>query len=270
MKSQLGIPPDKQFICLMVRDTKYLQIEMPDTQWYTDEYRNSTIENYIPAIEFLIKNNFYVVRMGKYVEYQLNIGDPRFIDYPNHSLRSDFMDIYLAANCFFFISTGTGIDCIPQLFAKPLVITNVYATEMLSYKNWFFTTVKNILCIKTQSLISFKEAYQDYAYYYLSGKYAGQRPRDFQLPAWEEKKWILVENTPDELLAVVQETLYFLLNKVVVMPEMKKMQLLFWKCCPYPRAPNEATYDKATVRLSYAFLKKHYQLMDQSKLPCEI
>ena len=35
-------------------------------------------------------------------------------------LRSDFMDIYLGANCTFCISTALGFDAVPQVFRKPI------------------------------------------------------------------------------------------------------------------------------------------------------
>lgn len=264
LRVQLGIPIDKPFVCIAIRDSKYLQIHIPNGDPEYDAYKNANIENYIPAIELLLKNGFYVIRMGKYVASDLKIDHPNFVDYANHQLRSDFMDIYLSAHCFFFISTSFGIDSIPRIFYRPLVTTNTIMTDMRSYLNWVFTTPKNVLCMKTQSLISYSEVYRMYSHFYLSGKYVGQDEKVCMFKAWKEKNWVYVENTPDEILAVVEEMLNFMSNRYLETEEMKKTQQLFWKSFPSPLALGETSYKNVTMRISPYFLKKHSDLLVQN------
>ena len=47
------------------------------------------------------------------------------IDYANSSMRSDFLDIYLLANCKFCISTDYGLDEICVIFKKPVAYVGV-------------------------------------------------------------------------------------------------------------------------------------------------
>ena len=59
--------------------------------------------------------------MGAIVEKPFKSKNPKIIDYANSNLRSDFMDIYLGAKCTFCISTGSGFQCLPVLFRKPII-----------------------------------------------------------------------------------------------------------------------------------------------------
>jgi putative glycosyltransferase (TIGR04372 family) len=39
-------------------------------------------------------------------------------------MRSEFLDVYLGANCELFVSSVLGIDSIPEIFRRPRVLTN--------------------------------------------------------------------------------------------------------------------------------------------------
>ena len=39
-------------------------------------------------------------------------------------MRSEFLDIFLAAHCSFCVSTGSGFDAIPQIFRRPRIYVN--------------------------------------------------------------------------------------------------------------------------------------------------
>ncbi|MDP1574227.1 MAG: TIGR04372 family glycosyltransferase [Coxiellaceae bacterium] len=268
--NKIGIPSGMPFVCLLVRDEKYLKTRMPNSDdWQYNRYRDASIENYIPAIEFLTRSGFYVVRMGKEVGSALNLNNTKFIDYANHNLRSDFMDVFLSANCYFFVSTSCGIDCIPQIFYRPLITTNSIICDTRSYENWFFTIPKNVICKKTNKLVSYKEIYCDYQHFFLSGKYAGQDSRRIMFSEWKKKGFEFIENTPDEILGVVKEMVAFMNNSFVQTLEMKEKQRLFWRNFPAPLALNKSSYENIKMKISPSFLKKHANLMTE-KSTCEI
>ncbi|OGT39844.1 MAG: hypothetical protein A3E81_01600 [Gammaproteobacteria bacterium RIFCSPHIGHO2_12_FULL_36_30] len=269
LKRKLGIPESSQFVCIFVRDDEYLKVTMPDSAWYNENFRNADIKNYIPAIKFLIQNGFYVIRMGKLVENPLDIGDSRFIDYANHPLKSDFLDIYLSAHCFFFIGTSSGLDGVPRMLNRPVIATNTIFFQQTSYLEWTFLIPKNVMCTTTKMLVSYKEQYQDYAYFILSGKYTNHR--DPIMREFARKNWVFVENTPDEILSVVKEMLSYLTKPTAETREMKDLQLLFWGNLPLNLALGETSYENVSIRISPAFLKKHYKLLAKpAKQACEV
>ena len=121
--TQFGLPKDAKFICLVVRDSAYLNRhkEFSLRDWSYHNYRDGNIENYVLAAEELARRGYYVFRMGAKVEKPIMSSNPKIIDYASSGMRSEFMDVYLGAKCSFCITTSTGLDAIPKIFRKPLV-----------------------------------------------------------------------------------------------------------------------------------------------------
>lgn len=122
---QLGVSSEAKFICLLVRDHGYISKEFPGEDYSHHTIRNADVYTYKKAALYLADKGYFILRMGKHVEQSFEVSHSRVIDYSNHPLRSDFMDIYLAAHCYFFISTGSGLDSVACMFRRPKLITNV-------------------------------------------------------------------------------------------------------------------------------------------------
>lgn len=121
--SGLGISEGAPFICFIARDSAYLDATFPDNNWRYHDYRNSSISNYLPAVEELTSRGYLAVRMGSVVKEPLNSSNPMVIDYATNG-RTDFLDIYLSTKCQFFLTSGTGIDAVGTMFRKPIACVN--------------------------------------------------------------------------------------------------------------------------------------------------
>tara|TARA_Y100001935_G_C17311792_1_gene517213 strand:- start:23496 stop:24755 length:1260 start_codon:yes stop_codon:yes gene_type:complete len=135
---KIGIKNEK-IICMVVRDSAYLK--------FSDyhNYRDCDIKNFNEAALFLAEKGYYVFRMGKKMNKSLTINHPRIIDYAFDENKSDFLDIWIIANCFFCISTGTGLDEIARIFRKPAVYVNYLPLlSLVSYDN-VITTPKHLI-----------------------------------------------------------------------------------------------------------------------------
>jgi len=120
--NEFGIPENAKFVCLIVRDSAYLDRYKNETlkDYSYHNYRDGDIDKYVLAAEELTKRGYYVFRMGVKVHKPLKSSNIKIIDYANSKMRSDFMDIYLGANCTFCISTSVGFDAVPYVFRKPI------------------------------------------------------------------------------------------------------------------------------------------------------
>ncbi len=116
--------PNQKFICLAVRDSSYKRAQFEDRDIAKDEYRNNDIRKYQEVAEQLAKDGYLVFRMGAKVERPFVTNSPQVIDYASNGMRSEFLDIYLGANCELFVSSVLGIDSIPEIFRRPRVLTN--------------------------------------------------------------------------------------------------------------------------------------------------
>ena len=127
---KIGLPKKAKFVCLIVRDSAYLEkiYVDPSTKKPKDvsyhNYRDAEINDFVNACETLTKLGYYVIRMGVVVKKPIKTVNKMIIDYAYNNLRTDFMDIYLASQCEFCLTTGTGFDGITLMFRKPNIYVN--------------------------------------------------------------------------------------------------------------------------------------------------
>lgn len=195
MLAKLGLQPNSKFICLLVRDHAYMTKEFPDGNHNHHTIRNANIQTYQKAALYLAEKGYTVLRMGKHVEQPFKAQHPRIIDYANHPLRSDFMDIYLSAHCYFFISTGSGLDSVACMFRRPKLITNITLPENLSiwYPLYFFIC-KKIWDKKNNCYLSFNKIME---------LGMADSTGAVSSTAIEQHELELIENTDDEILHAV-------------------------------------------------------------------
>ena len=91
---EMGIPTGTPFVCLIVRDSAYLDSYQP-TNWNYHNYRDSDINNYMLAAEELVQRGYYVIRMGVKVHQTIKPIHPNIIDY--------FLQFHSFYFCYFFI-----------------------------------------------------------------------------------------------------------------------------------------------------------------------
>ena len=131
-----GWKEGQKFVCLQVRDSAYLGFEEWHAQydWNYHSYRDSDIDTYNLAIRWLADQGVWVLRMGKSVNKRVSIKHPRVIDYPFHPEKSDFLDVWLFANCDLCISTGSGPDLISDVYRKPILFLNYL--PLIGFFSW--------------------------------------------------------------------------------------------------------------------------------------
>jgi len=112
------------FVCLLVRDSTYLTSHLPDYNWDYHSYRDSDIQSYVKAVDYLTSQNVFVFRMGRKMAFPMNFSHPKFVDYAFRVDKSDFLDVWLFANCSLCISTGSGPDMVSNVFCRPILSLN--------------------------------------------------------------------------------------------------------------------------------------------------
>ena len=113
-----------KFACLFNRDDAYFNSFKHNKSWYYRSHQNYNIKKFNLMVDELSKRNIYTFRMGAKVEGTIGENNPKVIDYANSNFRSEVMDIFLAINCMFGISCGTGSSGIAVIYRKPLLDLN--------------------------------------------------------------------------------------------------------------------------------------------------
>jgi len=190
----MDIPPDTPFVCLIVRDSTYLDQQLPECDFSYHDYRDCNIQNYILAAEELADRGYYVIRMGAKVREAMEVAHPRVIDYATNGMRSDFMDIYLGSKCAFCVTTGLGWDAIPYIFRRAMVITNhVPLGYAMSFNHRNLLTTKMHRLTAENRNLTLSEIFE-------CGVGFSMHTSDYASRGIE-----LIENTPEEIRDVVIE-----------------------------------------------------------------
>jgi putative glycosyltransferase (TIGR04372 family) len=215
----LGIPHGAHFVCLIVRDSAYLDAHQPgEWSWSYHNYRDTDIKNYILSAEELADRGYFVIRMGAKVREAMKSAHPRVIDYAANGMRSDFMDIYIGAKCVFCISTGTGLDEIPEMFRRPIVYVNFVPLGYLhTFRKEFISLTKMHVLEKEGRILTMREIFNHGVGFYT-------HTADYTSKGVE-----LIENTPEEIRDVAIEMAERLNGTWQPPEDDESLQRRFWE-----------------------------------------
>lgn len=216
----MGIPNGAHFVCLTVRDSAYLDCHQPG-DWSYHNYRDSDIRNFMLAAEELADRGYYVIRMGAKVKAAMKSAHPRVIDYATNGMRSDFMDIYLGAKCEFCVSTGMGLDAIPEMFRRPIVYVNyVPLGYMVTFRKEFISITKRHISKEEGRSLTMREIFNH-------GVGFSSYTSDY-----EAKGIKLIESTREEIRDVVIEMTERLNRTWQPHADDEALQRRFWEIFP--------------------------------------
>ena len=213
---------DRPIACFHARDNAYqvFKGEVLKTAQHNDNARNTSIENYRQAMEYLADRDIYSLRMGAVAERPME-GD-HIIDYAS-LYREEMLDFYLLSQCRFFVATSSGIMFMAMFFSTPLVLVNwalitsnmdnmpqlTPDRDLMIPKKLWHTREKRYLSLREQ--LRFEHTHQWYDIYL----------------CYEEEGIILEENTAEEIRAVVIEMEERLAGKCHYTSEDEKLQAVY-------------------------------------------
>jgi len=212
---QFGLSTNSKFICLIVRDDAYLNNYLYKN-WGYHSYRNGEIDNFVLAAEEITKKGYFVFRMGKKVKKPMVTSNPMIIDYAHSSMKNDFMDIYLGANCTFCLSTGVGFDGIPAIFRKPIALILSPMEDFPIYEEKSLVITKNHFLKKEGRNLKLSE---------ISAFNLG---RAYRTDQYEKKGIELIHNTPEEIRDLALEMIDKLEGNWKTSVADNELQKKFW------------------------------------------
>tara|TARA_B110000438_G_scaffold270954_1_gene288467 strand:+ start:923 stop:2170 length:1248 start_codon:yes stop_codon:yes gene_type:complete len=248
--ADFGIPHNAKIICITSRDQSYLKKKYPSKSFLYHNYRNISAKNYTSTIKTLIKKKFYVIRMGKIADKKINIKNDKFIDYPFHPSKNDFMDFFFAHRCYFWVCSNNGLDEIAKVFRKPLIDSNM--AQLVGLKT---TYKKALLCLKIYK--NSKNKKMSLSKIFDSGAGNSASTNEFK-----RKKIKLKELTQSQLKDLVLEMLILMKNAWEIKTTkdiklQKKFEELFLNKIKNIDTHDASSYKKVNAVYSAAFLKKN-------------
>jgi putative glycosyltransferase (TIGR04372 family) len=111
-----------------------------ETSVSTDsELRSRPISDFAEAVKVLVESNIQVVRMGAAKSPPLQFDHPLVFDYANSGKRSELLDLFLASQCVFAVSTLSGPDAACLVFRRPVLYVDL-ANYSLCFSGTSLTT----------------------------------------------------------------------------------------------------------------------------------
>jgi putative glycosyltransferase (TIGR04372 family) len=265
---ELGIEPAVPFVCFHGRDSAYLdRTRLTNVAihggWNWQDLRDVSIGNYVPAAEKLADLGYFAVRMGKYVKEPLTCSNPRVIDYATQC-QSDFMDVFLAARCLFFVGQNSGMIGLPMIFRKPVVMVNVFPmAHFLGHRctDGIFIT-KKYYSEQRKRFLTFREILE-----LRLGFLTLKDPQHKEL--YDTLGLKIVENTPEEISEAVVEMHQRLHSAFTCLAEDRELQNRFLSLVrSYPDVSplwSETSHmwsEPSRMKIGTHFLRANRQLLD--------
>lgn len=186
---RLGVPNGAWFVCLHVREGGYAP-EFEEIQ----RYRNADIEHYRLAIQTIAAMGGWVIRMGDPSMKPL-AGLPRCIDYAHSKEKSDWMDVFLSAECKFFLGNTSGLFFLSTAFGVPCALANLTPFAAKAFGPNDIYIPKLLKDKKTGRYLSFSEILQAPVANFRYAKLFSDAGIDME------------ENSPEDIDALVREAL---------------------------------------------------------------
>lgn len=243
---KMGIKKGAPYVCMLNRDQRYLRETFPKMNWDYHRFRNCSIRNYMPAAEELTKRGYYVIRMGAAVGDLMNTDNPKIIEYAARGFRTELLDIYLIANCSFFISCGSGLDAVTRFFKRPEVHVNFSVLEYLH------TWLSNSVMIFKKYWLKEQKRFMPVREIIASGAGRIQHAEGYENMGIE-----LIENTPEEILDAVDEMDQRLKGAWKSNERNEELQRVFWS---YFKSSD--LHGVFRSRISARFLSQNKELLE--------
>jgi putative glycosyltransferase (TIGR04372 family) len=183
--AEIGVPTGAWFVCVHDRDFGYSNED--DS---VHSYRNTKVENLLPAIREIVARGGWCFRMGEPSTKPLTamVG---VIDYAHHALRSAELDIFLCASCRFFLGNTSGLFLVSSVFGIPSALTNQTPFAVTGFRPGDLSIPK---LIKRRGNAEFMTSVE-----ILSSPISNFRMNRF----YSDSQLELIENSADEILDLV-------------------------------------------------------------------
>jgi putative glycosyltransferase (TIGR04372 family) len=235
----LGMPPGSWFACVHSRDGHYSPADE-----HLHSYRNSSIESYQLAMEAIVERGGWCIRVGEPTPAPM----PKMlgvIDYANSSAKSDWMDVFLCANCSFFLGNSSGLFWMATIFARHCALANLIPVSGALPCGFNDLGIPKVLSnLESHRQLSFREVMKSPI-------------ANFRFTWQYEKAGIqITENSPQDIRAMTVEMLDRLAQRSVYDELDEYLQQKFHRLM----LPGHYSYG-ASSRIGRDFLRKHAHLI---------
>ena len=236
---KMGLPENAWFVCVHSRDGAY----SPGDE-HLHSYRNSDIDSYILAMKAITERGGWCIRVGEQSSKPLPQLD-HVIDYAHSSFKGDSMDVFLCANCLFFLGNSSGLFLLSTVFGRKSALANIVPVSgAIPFGHNDLGIPKLLRQKKTGQLLSYSDLLQSPA-------------GNFRFTSQYEKQGILIEdNSAEDIRDLALEMLERINNRIEYTKDDEELQKRFLRLF----GPGHYSYG-ANSRIGRQFLRKYSHLI---------
>ncbi len=186
---KMGVPSGSWFACVHCRESGYHKYARGQ------EYRNANIATYESAIDYIIEQGGWVIRLGDASMSPIP-EKARLIDYALRPEKSDWFDLFLGSEAKFTLGSGSGPASMSASFGKPMALPNslpLSSVPFYCHDHLGLATPKLLRSKDTGCLLSFSEIMNSDAANY----------RWYEL--YENDGLEILDNDDEDILAIAKE-----------------------------------------------------------------
>ena len=214
---KINIYPEDKIVTLFIRDESYNKIILNEDDSHHD-YRNSNIQTYQSAANYLSNNGYKVIRMGRKTK-EIIIENKNIVDYSFSNIKSDFLDIFISSISQFFLTTNTGMESAStHLFKKKGLVVNFLPYLNINFYKWVPYSILLPKKIKKNGrFLTFSEIF--------SSPLCGYTDTQDYL----KNNLEVIDNNDEEILEATKEYVEYQLNKISFLKDEDIiLQKKFW------------------------------------------
>jgi putative glycosyltransferase (TIGR04372 family) len=188
----------EKYVCVFSRNSSYYDEAFKDP-------RNSNFLDLIPTIKMLKSKGFDIVRVGRNHKDIFNKkSTDLYFDYDSFGEKNKLIDVLLIKNCYFFLTTNSGINALAFMFHKRILYYNMFPFGMRPFfKNCSYIMKKYK---KDNKILNFSE---------IPEKMLLQE--DYSII--EKMNYQIVNNSPDEIKEFVANQLESNFKDIILPPK---------------------------------------------------
>jgi putative glycosyltransferase (TIGR04372 family) len=150
----MGIPQNAWFVALHARSSGFYGEGMG----FIQKHRNAPLSSYMSAINCIVKNGGWVIRMGDPSMPKLR-RMPQVIDIAHSHHRSKKLDVFLWSSCRFFLGTTSGPTNPVISFHTPTLLVNCVSNYAQSWNNRVMFVLKPFWSVQQRRFMNYRETF---------------------------------------------------------------------------------------------------------------
>ena len=236
---ELGLPENAWFVCVHCREPGNRIQDSGHTS------RDADINSYILAMEAIVENGGWCIRMGdifmKPLPKMKNV-----IDYCHTNIKSNWMDVYLCASCKFVLGCNSGFTCLANIYGVPCAMANSIPMSHIAVTSLDITIPKLLWSKYKSRYLTFNEIFNS----------AMAECEYFITHSYEKDGIKIIDNTPEDIRDLSIEMFNVTNNTMIYSDEDMRLQEKFKSLI----RPGHYCYGSSS-RIGRDFLRKYVNLL---------